>query len=190
MRLSASLMIILGAAGVGANEPMLNCNDQVVRYAAPATAQLEKQITVTPLPQPQGSILEERDPEFHPHSPQQTAAFNRVHTADRMKPGPYSNTIDVMSTRGDPIAWRIQIVELRDNARLHWLNEELLFMQLWWGRILSTDLIFELGTGRFIYAKEANYGLLIQPCEEPNPSVKGNGLSQSLRSNASTRAAD
>jgi hypothetical protein len=40
-----------------------------------------------------------------------------------------------------------------------------LFVRVWWGRILATDLIFRIGSGDFIYAREANYGLLVQPCK-------------------------
>jgi hypothetical protein len=93
-----------------------------------------------------------------------------------MKPGPYANVIEVFSTKGDPVSWRLEMVGLMDNARLQWVNEDLLFIQAWWGRIVSTDMIFEVSSGRFIYTKEANYGLLIQPCEEPDSSVKGTGL--------------
>ena len=104
-------------------------------------------------------------------------AFNRVAIADTMKSGPYFNAVEVFSTKGNPISWRLEINNLKDNVRLQWLNEELLFLQAWWGRIVSTDAIFEVSSGRFIYVKEANYGLLIQPCEEPNPSVKGTSAS-------------
>ena len=154
----------------------MNCDDQVVQYSAPHVVPLETHISVKPLPRRPRLILEEKNPEFVPKSSQKTAAFNRIGIADTMKPGPYSNAVEVFSTRGDPIAWRLEIVGLNDNVRLQWLNEDLLFVQAWWGRIVSTDLIFEVSSGRFIYVKEANYGLLVQPCKEPNPSVKGTGL--------------
>ena len=45
----------------------------------------------------------------------------------------------------------------------------MIFVRAWWGLFVSTDLIFEIGGGRFLYAKEANYGLLTQPCEKRQP---------------------
>ncbi|MFN3703023.1 hypothetical protein [Thermomonas sp.] len=177
MRLAAAgFILIIAATEVCATEPLMDCNDQVVKYDDSHFVPLESRFSVKPLLQRPDRVLRESDPEFTPESPHRTRAFNRVVIADTMKPGPYSNTIDVFSTKGDAVSWRIEIVGLRDNARLKWINEDLLFIQTWWGRIVSTDMLFEVSTGRFVYAKQANYGLLVQPCEEHNPSVKGTGL--------------
>jgi hypothetical protein len=46
----------------------------------------------------------------------------------------------------------------------HWINDELLFVQVWWGRIASSDLILEVDKGKFIYDELANYGQLDEPC--------------------------
>jgi len=161
-------LLIFATARVGAEEFLIDCNSQVVQYSDPEIVPLAGHVSVRPLPQRPAALLDEKDPEFKPKSPQGTAAFNRVVTADTTKPDPRSNSIDVFTTKGDRIAWRIDLVDLMDNARLSWINEDLLFVQAWWGRIVSTDLIFQVSSGRFIYAKEANYGLLIQPCEGPD----------------------
>lgn len=150
----------------------MDCNDQVVQYSEPSVVPLAGHISIKPLPQRPRRLQDESDPEFVPESPQGTAAFNRVVTIDTTKPGPRSNVIEVFTTKGSPVAWQIEAGDLRDNLRLKWLNDDLLFVQAWWGRIVSTDLIFELGSGRFIYAKEANYGMLIQPCEEQGSPVQ------------------
>ena len=153
MRTLFFYVLAFNFAGASAAEPPMNCNDQVVQYSAPQIAPLERNLSVKTLPQRPTSILQEKNPAFIPESQHGTAALNRIDISDTMTPGPYSNIIEVFSTRGNPIAWRLEIVNLKDNVRLQWLNEELLFIQAWWGRIVSTDLIFELSSGRFVYAR-------------------------------------
>ncbi len=148
-----------------AAESLVQCDTLAVHYDEPRSKLVHDLVSVQALKQRPSRILVETNPEFISESPQQTAAFNRVLKADTMKPGPYANTIDIFSTKGKPVTWRLQFNDLNDNVRLTWINEELIFIQLWLGRIVSTDLIFEIRSGRFIYAKEANYGLLIEPCE-------------------------
>jgi hypothetical protein len=46
-----------------------------------------------------------------------------------------------------------------------WINDQLLFLNLWLGRIVSIDLILSVETAKFIYSEKANYRLLTQPCK-------------------------
>lgn len=167
------ILLVFCVANIAAAEPLMDCNDKIVEYSEPHVIPLEKHVSVKPLPKSPHILQVERDPEFHPQSPQRTAAFNRVGIADTMKPGPYSSAVEVFSISGDPFAWRLDYFGVIDNIRLKWLNEELLFVQAWWGTIMSTDMIFNVRSGQFIYAKEANYGSIVQPCEEHNHSVMG-----------------
>lgn len=146
-------------------EPLPLCSDAYVQYSNPSAVPLDGRVVVKKLAVRPDAVLASPDPEFQPFSPQRTAAFNRVRVADTGKPGPWNNSIQVFSIQGKPIAWQIDANDLRDNAGIRWLNEDLLFFRIWWGRIVSTDLIFQLSTGKFIYAQEANYGLLGMPCE-------------------------
>ena len=61
-------------------------------------------------------------------------------------------------------------IVFRDHAsggvRIRWLNEKLLFLQVWWGRIAATELILDIDTARWLYMEDANYGTLILPCNE------------------------
>lgn len=105
--------------------------------------------------------------EDKPWAPQGTAAFRRITEAGIN--GPRTQALDVFANRAQRAAWRIAFTVETDSVEAQWLNEELLFVRAWWGRIISTDLIFEVSSGRFLYVKEANYGLLTQPCEEAQP---------------------
>ncbi len=47
----------------------------------------------------------------------------------------------------------------------HWINDKLLFVQVWWGHIASSDLILDLEKENFLYDELANYAKLSEPCE-------------------------
>jgi hypothetical protein len=56
-------------------------------------------------------------------------------------------------------------VEARDHANggvdYKWLNDRALFIRCWWGRIVSTDLVLDTETARFVYIQDCNYLRLI-----------------------------
>jgi hypothetical protein len=67
-----------------------------------------------------------------------------VDSPDTMKPGPWSTEIRVFNERDSIIK-----IELVDHAAtyvtsIRWVNEKLLYVQLWWGRILGTYFIFDV----------------------------------------------
>jgi hypothetical protein len=155
----------MSSATATADEPLMSCADQSVSYSDPDGVPLKDRVIVTKLSGRPKAVLNEMDKAFKASSPQGVAAFNRVHVADTMKKGPWSNTVQVFTVSGPLYAWQIDLKDIHDNAGLEWLNEDLIFIRVWWGRMVSTDLIFQLSTGTFIYAQEANYGALIQPCK-------------------------
>jgi hypothetical protein len=97
-------------------------------------------------------------------SPHGTASYT-LQTADTTKPGPWTSVIDVFGNAARPIHLRIRVSDPHQgDVRAHWLNEQLLWLQIWRGRIVSTDAILNVETGRFIYEQDANYNALIVPC--------------------------
>jgi len=48
---------------------------------------------------------------------------------------------------------------------IQWLNEKLPYGSVGWGRIVSTDFVFDVERKGFIYREMANYGELVQPCQ-------------------------
>lgn len=85
---------------------------------------------------------------------------------DYMKRGPWTTTLYV----GDSDNRRAYLIaSFKDHGNTfsaHWINEDLLFLQVWWGRIASSDLILDVTSGRFIYDKLANYGQTAEPCTQ------------------------
>ncbi len=66
-----------------------------------------------------------------------------VYSPDTMKPGPWSTEIRVFNERDYIIK-----IELLDHAAQYvtttkWINEKLLYIELYWGRVLGTYFIFD-----------------------------------------------
>jgi hypothetical protein len=48
---------------------------------------------------------------------------------------------------------RIEFSQLFGLSDVKWINEKLVFMRPWWGRIAATDLIYDVEAEKFIYAE-------------------------------------
>lgn len=42
-----------------------------------------------------------------------------------------------------------------------WVNEKLLFIRVWWGRVVGSDYIYDVETGRFVYEEMVHDGTLL-----------------------------
>jgi hypothetical protein len=99
-------------------------------------------------------------------SPQGTKHYI-IQSADFTKHGPWNSSIYVLGNRANPLKIKIAFRDHGNGGvRARWLNEKLLFVQVWWGRIVSTDLILDLDAAQWIYMQNANYGKIIKPCDE------------------------
>jgi hypothetical protein len=83
---------------------------------------------------------------------------------DFTKDGPWTTTLVVGDDSG---AFLKLTFTDHGSGGVHarWLNEKLLFVDVWLGRIVSIDLILNVEQATFIYSEEANYGQLVQPCK-------------------------
>jgi hypothetical protein len=54
----------------------------------------------------------------------------------------------------------IQFIDLFGLSDVRWLNEKLVLMRPWWGRISATDLIFDVEREKVIYAESVTDGTL------------------------------
>jgi hypothetical protein len=90
-----------------------------------------------------------------------------VASPDFMKNGPWNTDIYVLGNRANPLKLKVTFLDHgNEGVRVKWLNEKLLFFQVWWGRIVSTDLILDVDTSKWIYSQNANYGNIVMPCDE------------------------
>lgn len=82
------------------------------------------------------------------------------------KPGPWTTTVSVSGLSSDDPSLELSFVDhASGGAEAEWLNEKLLFVRVWWGRIVSTDLILNIEDMTFPYREMADYGDFIQSCK-------------------------
>jgi len=67
-----------------------------------------------------------------------------VHASDTMKPGLWSTDIEIFNERSYLIK-----IELSDYAATYattarWINDKLLYVEFWWGRVLGTYFIYDV----------------------------------------------
>lgn len=66
----------------------------------------------------------------------------------------------------------IEIKELFGLADIRWVNEKLIFMRPWWGRIAATDLIFDVEAEKFVWSEPLVDGYLArQQYQESCPKI-------------------
>jgi len=66
----------------------------------------------------------------------------------------------------------IDFVELFGLGEVRWLTEKLVFMRAWWGRLVATDLIYDVERERFVYDEALTDGsLAFQQYRESCPLV-------------------
>jgi hypothetical protein len=84
---------------------------------------------------------------------------------DTRQPGPYTTRIYIGSAANKPDVELVLVDEVNGGVTLRWLNEKLLFGQVWWGRVYSTDFIFDVEQQKFVYREMAHYGAMVEACQ-------------------------
>jgi hypothetical protein len=154
--------------GETAEKPIEECRElDAVFYSAPTAVPLKERLiisrTKSELPQKAPGEMERTEKS----SPQGTARVIFIDQPDFMKTGPWNTKLAIVGNEAHPIDLTI---DFRDHGNggvtVHWLNEKLLFIRVWWGRIVSTDLVLDVDSGNPIYSEEASYADLILTCDE------------------------
>lgn len=55
---------------------------------------------------------------------------------------------------------QIQFSELFGLSDINWINEKLLFLRPWWGRIVATDMIYDVEKDKIVYAETVTDGYI------------------------------
>jgi len=75
-----------------------------------------------------------------------------MRSPDTTRPGPWETTIDIEYERDTRI--RISVRDHKSaGVRPRWINEKLLYVEIWWGRVLGSYLIFDV-EAETVLAKE------------------------------------
>ena len=139
-----------------AAEAPLTEADCTVSYAE-GEGMLDASFTVTvsekkPKMLPQGS-------QQHAMSPQRTSTLTN-YSFDSQKAGSGTVVTALQTRRGKHIFLSFSPAI---GSSAQWLNEDLVYLQVWWGRIAASEMVFDASTKKFVYRKLANYGYLSGP---------------------------
>ncbi len=87
---------------------------------------------------------------------------------DFTKKGPWNTELYIFGNKEKPFKTKIVFRETGNyGVREEWINEKLLFIEVFWGRIGSTQLILNAEKSEFIYIEDANYAkYTLMSCEE------------------------
>jgi hypothetical protein len=77
--------------------------------------------------------------------------------SDTTKPGPFSGTVHVYNERDYLI--QIQLLDIKSGAlTASWINEKLIHMRVWLGRVLGFDVVFDVEKEQIVYREMVNWG--------------------------------
>jgi hypothetical protein len=149
------LVCLAKADGQSANP----CSDQSVHYEPPPQA-VQKKIQLAK----SVSLAEFPDSAKHNLSPQGTRWFVELDPDYTSTKAPWTTTLYIKSGPDGKSLLKASFIDHGNTFSASWINEKLLFVEVWWGRMASSDLILDVNQGTFIYDEFAHYGELFEPC--------------------------
>jgi hypothetical protein len=97
----------------------------------------------------------------------QSTRWFAVAEPDFQKTAPWNTTV-LIGDVDEAATTKITVADHGSGGvKLVWINEKLLFGQVWWGRIVSTDFVYDVEQNRMVYKELANYGELVECRERP-----------------------
>jgi hypothetical protein len=152
------LAIVATMIGSAFAEELPLCSAEGVIYS-PFDKDFAARITVRQLPANTPTPGEKQ------FSPQRTRWLIVGSSPDYMKLGPWTTVVWLFKSEGG-MPQRVSFVDHGSGGvSVQWLNEKLLYGSVWWGRLESTDFIYDAEKKRFLYREMAYYGELVQPCK-------------------------
>ena len=160
-------MIVLAATLVGSGtlsfgQSSTTCEDAKVQYRAP-TRNIEQKIRLTAGAKPPSALKSTQSGK----SPQGTRWFDEIDPDYTSTGQPWNTTLYVHLAASSGPVLKIDFLDHGNTFTARWINEKLIFAQVWWGRFASSDLIIDVDRGKVIYHELANYAQLGEPCD-PN----------------------
>ncbi|MDP9141737.1 MAG: hypothetical protein M3O62_13195 [Pseudomonadota bacterium] len=147
-----------------AEEPKLRCGDARVTYsdiAAEWRSNVQLIGTANPVSK---SVQAQLEP---PVFTEEKSRHSRMLKPDTMRTGPWTTTIYVYEGTGTEPILAIKVAEHANaGPYVTWINEKLLHIVAFWGRIAGSELILDVEKMKWIYAEDAHYGQMVEPCRE------------------------
>lgn len=135
------------------------CNEQEVKYS-PFDSSSGDKITLAEIKDSTPALAAGNKK----RSPQGTR-YLLMQNADFSQPGPWTTTVFIGGTGLHGRLLKLSLIDHESGGvQVQWLNEKLLFVEVWWGRMVSVDLIVDINSRAFLYKEMAQYSDIIQPC--------------------------
>ena len=136
-------------------------------YHAPFRPKFADRIVLGPGAGEPDSVRHDR-PVYSPNK----AYWYEITSPDFMKPGPWSTQIHIYNDRD-----RLLRLTLRNHGnsvgQAKWINEKLLYVRVWWGRIVGSYVILDVEKETILAQEMVHYGrLLFQQYQQSKPYLK------------------
>ena len=87
------------------------------------------------------------------------AYFYTMQEPDYLQPSPWDTTISIYNEREGLLELKIS-KHASYKPTVRWINEKLLYIRIWWGRILGTDVILDVETESILYREMIHDGVI------------------------------
>lgn len=143
-------------------EPLTSCDQtQRVEYTSPEVIDLAAQVKLE-----QGRTTPNgAGQQVAVLSPHKTASYSITYKPNFSRPGPWNTVVEIQGTNSHPVNMLLTVLDHGNNdVSLTWLNEHLLFVHVWWGRLVDGHLIVDIDEGKVIHAEEGHYHTMVETC--------------------------
>ena len=79
---------------------------------------------------------------------------------DTVKPGPYDFRADIYNERDYLIRLKVSDVYGNYEQQIRWINEKLLYVKVWWGRVKGADFVIDVEREAVIHQEDVNRGAI------------------------------
>ena len=77
---------------------------------------------------------------------------------DTMKPGPYDFRANIYNERDYLVRLTVSGIYGNYEPEIRWINEKLLYVEIWWGRIKGADFILDVEDETVIHKEDIHWG--------------------------------
>ncbi len=102
---------------------------------------------------------------------QGSRAFVEVDPDYRSTREPWNTSLYITDPEGQSPSLKAVFLDHGNTFIASWINDELIFVQVWWGRFGSSDLIHDTTSGHWIYNKFAHYLMPDEFCQDASVSA-------------------
>lgn len=164
MKMCAMVMLGCVATIAFAKEPEPRCGDARVLYGPPDAEALRNLELIADSQSESGPDATQLEPAVA--TPGGTRRF-RLLKPDTMKDGPWQTMIYLYDGADLAPALLVRVSNHKSHGvQARWINEKLLHIVAFWGRIGSTEFILDFEKRKWIYAEDAHYGAMVEPCRD------------------------